>query len=517
MQSLENIPDSVKEYISSLEKKIEALQNLLADLQRDRFGRKSEKLDTYDLLQANLFNEAEIGLKDPETLIQGHSEILELENVKSLNNRKEKRKTLPENLPRIEIIHDISEHQKKCSCGACLTKFGAESSEKLVIVPMKVYVEKHIRLKYICKECNGDERDEPGKIILTAENKNELLQKSIVTPEILSFALTSKFVDHIPFYRLSNILLRNGLEITRSTFSNWTISIYEKYKENFSFMKELYHEGKLIGIDETTLQVHNENGKEDTTTSYMWVLRGGTVDTPILKYIYRENRSAEFLVKYLQGYEGIIQTDGYSSYDSHFKNSKSIKHAACMAHARRYFEKEWKSNKSKFAFEILLLIKKLYAIEKDIRDKNLYSQSLFDEIKKIRQEKSKPIIEEIYLQLNNYRLTKNISIGVGKAISYILGQWDKLVLFLEHGEVFIDNNLVENAIRPFVLGRKNWLFSGSPKGAEASAFWYSIIETAKANKQEPHKFLLHLLKNLTNVKKETEFKQIFLKALKGDY
>jgi transposase len=362
----------------------------------------------------------------------------------------------------------------------------------------------------------GDERTEAGKIVVTAKNQNEFFKKSILTPEMFAYTLTSKYVDHIPYYRLSKVFSRFGLEISRATFCNWTIGVYQTYKYQFSFLKEILLSSSVLGIDETTLQVLNEKDRSNTSKSYMWLLRGGTPDIPILKYIYRESRSAEFLVKYLQGYEGIIQTDGFSSYDTHLTND-SIIHAGCLAHARRKFESEWKSNKNPFAGEILNLIRKIYFIEREINESKLFQNENFYEIKKIRQEKSKPLMEEIFQKLTEHKLKKNISVGVGNAVKYTLNQWDKLVIFLEHGVCKIDNNLVENGIRPFVLGRKNWLFSGSPNGADASAFWYSIIETAKANKQEPYKFILHILKALPNVKNQSQINDIFLNALSGVY
>ena len=532
MFDLNNLPndiDSLKKYIQTLASKVTVLENtntnskerisflenIIIDLKRNRFGRKSEQFNPYDELQSRLFNEAEVGLNDQPSLHDAHSE--EKIIVQSHERKKTGRKPLPAELQRIDVIHDIEEHEKKCECGACLTKFDEEVSEKLCIVPMQVYVERHIRYKYECNSCKGDERTEAGKIILTAENKDELFKKSILTPELFAYIQTAKFVDHIPFYRLSNILLRYGIEITRATFCNWSIAIYEKYFHLFDFMKDMFFNFNFLQIDETTYQVHKEIGRANTSTSYMFVIRGGAPEKPIIQFIYRETRGAEFLVEYLKNFQGIIQTDGYSSYDSHFRKSHNVIQAGCMAHARRGFEKIYKSTKNNFAGEILMLIRKLYIIEKEIREKNFYKQKLFDEIKSIRQEKSKPIMEIIYSKCIEYKNSVPSDVTVGKAINYTLGQWEKLNVFLNYGEVQIDNNLIENEIRPFVLGRKNWLFSDSPQGANASSFWYSIIQTAKANNREPFKFLLHITKHLPTTKSSSEMKEIFMKALDGDY
>jgi transposase len=514
---IQKLEESKNQSISKIEKEITSkqarilqLEKLVSELKRSLFGKKSEKFDPTDYLQSRLFNEAEFGLDDEEGLYEGHSETV---HVKSFSRKKSGRKPIPDNIPRKEIIHDISDEEKICHCGAHLTKIGEEVSEKFGIIPEQVYAEKHIRFKYACKNCEGDERDEAGKIVVTAALPPQLLPQSILTPELFAYIQTAKFVDHIPFYRLSKILSRHGVEISRATFCNWSIGVYEKYEHLFSFIKEFLFEGKLLQIDETTLQVHNEEGRPNTSKSYMWAIRGGPPNQLVIKYIYRETRSAEFLVKYLSGYEGTIQTDGYKSYDSHFKSNKDILHAGCMAHARREFEKCWNSNKDPFAGEILNQIKKLYQVEKEIRELGLHKKELYSEIVNLRQEKSKPVLEAIFNFISEYQKCYPVNIGAGGAVAYTLGQWDKLTLYLFHGEIYIDNNYVENAIRPFVLGRKNWLFSDSPRGAHASAFWFSLIETAKANNREPFKFLSEFMQKLPYAKSVEDSKTLFAQAI----
>jgi transposase len=490
--------------------KILKLESIIFDFNRKIFGHKSEKIDPQNLYYGVLFNEGEKGLHDEDKLLAGHSETI---HVKSFNRKKAGRKPLPENIPREEIFHDIAESEKTCNCGHELTRIGEETSEKLGYIPPKIFVEKHIRFKYACKHCEGDERNEAGKIVLTAPMPPQLLPKSILTPELLTYVLVSKFMDHIPFYRMENIFLRHGLEITRATLCNWTIGVYERYLPLFSFYKNILLSGRLLGIDETVLQVHREEGRSDTTNSYMWLIRGGTVERPILLYMYRETRSADFLRKYLKGYTGIIQTDGYTSYDAHFRGKENILHAGCMAHARREFEKLWKANKNSIAGNILNQIRALYKIEDEIRTQGLFQKEMFSEIVHIRQEKAKPILDALYIYLQDLATKSDGTLDLGKAIRYTLGQWDKLVLYLYHGEVYIDNNLVENAIRPFVLGRKNWLFSGSPDGAFASAFWYSLLQTAKANGKDPYKVLLHFLKGLPLCQTSQDCEKLFFDSM----
>jgi hypothetical protein len=229
--------------------------------------------------------------------------------------------------------------------------------------------------------------------------------------------------------------------------------------------------------------------------------------------MYRETRSAEFLKKYLKDYIGIIQTDGHTSYDAHFRINENILHGGCMAHARRGFEKLWKSNKDPIAGDILNQIRKLYKVEEEIRDKGLLQKNMLSEIVSIRQEKAKPILDALHTQLQDLLTKSTGTLGLGAAIRYALGQWDKLILYLSHGELYIDNNLVENAIRPFVLGRKNWLFSDSPDGAFASAFWYSLLQTALANGKNPYKFLLDFLTGLPLCQTPEDCEKLFFKCM----
>ncbi|MCC6274548.1 MAG: IS66 family transposase [Leptospiraceae bacterium] len=504
--ALEELKDKLLKENQLKQEKILKLEIMLFDFKRNRFGSKSEKLDPKDLYASLLFNEPEVGLRDEEKIFEGHSETI---HVKSFSRKKRGRKPLPENLRRVDIIHDIPESEKNCNCGCRLEKIGEEISENLGHKPAEIYVERHIQYKYACKGCEGDERDEAGKIVVTAEKPPQLLPKSLLTPELFVYIIVSKYLDHIPFYRMEQIFLRYGLEITRATLCNWTIGVYEKYLPLFSFYKSLLLSGRLLGIDETVLQVHREEGRSDTTNSYMFLIRGGTVEQPILLYMYRETRSVEFLKRYLNGYNGIIQTDGFNSYDAHFKGNENILHASCMAHVRRGFEKLWKANKNPIAYDILNRIKELYKVEEEIRALKSKRSVEFSEIVSIRQEKSKPIFDSLHIHLQNLLTTNASTLGLGDAIRYALGQWNKLAIYLSHGEVYIDNNLVENAIRPFVLGRKNWLFSDSPDGASASAFWYSLLQTAKANAIDPYKFLLQFLNGLPHCQTPQDCEKLF--------
>lgn len=448
------------------------------------FGKKSEKLTAEDILQGRLFDEAEVHIDNATddsdaatTTVQSHT------------RKKTGKKPLPADLPRVDIIHDIAEEEKHCPCGCELTKIGEEVSEKLDLVPAKIEVHRHIRYKYACKKCEGTADDGPA--VKTAPMPKQMVPQGIVSHGLLAWSLVSKFCDAIPFYRQEKLFARIGVELSRATFCNWSRIAYDGCVRLLDLMWDDVLHSPLVGMDETSVQVMNEINRKNTTKSYMWVFRGGGKQ-PVIMFKYNPTRSSEFVNTAFSDYAGVIQTDGYQGYND-LGSRKNVTHAACWAHVRRKFMEAMKgSGNSPVANSIVDQIKKLYAVESEIGE-NKYGS---DEIKKVRHEKSRPVVEAIERQLQkqvNAVAPKSLT---GKAISYALELWPRLCVFLDNPIVSIDNNPVENAIRPFVVGRKNWLFSGSPRGAHASAGIYCIIETAKANGLEPYWYLRYLFEKL---------------------
>jgi len=252
--------------------------------------------------------------------------------------------------------------------------------------------------------------------------------------------------------------------------------------------------GPLINVDETTVQVLNEPGRLPTQKSYMWVFRGGLPGKPIVIYQYHPTRSGDVAKIFLDDYQGVVQTDGYKGYDF-LDKWHDILHVACWAHARRKFMDVKKGSGSKkigSADKALAIIRPLYALEKKARLENLTP----DEIYEMRQNQAKPILEKFKAWLDKRKDKVPPKSLLGKAVNYCLNQWHRLTNYIKDGNAGIDNNVAENAIRPFVLGRKNWLFSGTPEGAQASALLFSLIESAKANNLEPYSYLRYLFEKL---------------------
>jgi transposase len=505
------LPDNIDQ-LKKLAHHYEAENNILREkislLQAKLFGRKTEK-KLYGIengQQILLFNEAEEYNPPKEEMVE--EEVAEI-TVPAHSRKKPGRKPLPENLPAVDVIHDISDEDKVCACGCIKSRIGEEVSKQLEYIPAVIRVIRNIRPKYVCKNCEGVEADEPAVSI--ASLPPMIIQKSIATPGLLAHIMTSKFADAIPFYRQENQFERLGIDIPRSSMCGWAIKVAERCEPLIELLNKDIRSGPIMSIDETTVQVMKEVGRSNTTKSYMWVFLGGDPDKPLLSYQYHPTRSGKEIMEYLKGYKGYIQTDGYGGYDF-LDTIDDITHVGCWAHARRNFvdvvkasgKRESVKGRTGTAEEAVLYIQRLYAIEKDARERELS----FNKIYELRQEKSKPVLIEFKSWLVNKYNQTNPQGLLGKAISYTLNQWDRLIRYIDDGRIRIDNNLTENAIRPFVVGRKNWLFSGTPKGASASATLYSLIESAKANNLEPYCYLRFLFEKIPFASTEDDYKSL---------
>ncbi len=503
--------DSLKAIITSFsdkkhdyELRIDLLQEQVRLLRAQIYARKSEKLPLVtEVDQPTLFDEAE------QTVSAEEEEVTKEIEVTGYKRKPRGRKPLPPDLPRIEIVHDISEAEKVCGCGSQKSCIGQEVSEQLDIIPAKVRVLHHIRLKYACRHCEGVE--DTGGAVSIAPVPIQLIPKSMASPGLLAHILTAKFVDALPFYRQEKQFSRLGVEIPRATMCGWAMKVAERCQPLLDLLVKEIRSGPLINIDETTVQVLKEPGRPATTKSYMWIFRGGPQEKASLIYQYHPTRAGEVAVTFLRGYKGYVQTDGYLGYDFIDGQSDMI-HVGCWAHARRKFmdvikaapKPKNKPQESGSADVALHYIRKLYAIEKRAKAEKLSPEDLYRE----RALRAKPVLDTLKEWLETKSGQTPPSGLLGKAVSYALRQWPRLIRYLEDGCITPDNNLAENAIRPFVVGRKNWLFSGNPRGAKASATLYSLIETAKANGLEPYSYLRFLFEKIPLAHSTSEYKTL---------
>ena len=306
----------------------------------------------------------------------------------------------------------------------------------------------------------------------------------------MAYVITAKYADGLSLYRLSEILKRHQIVLSRQTLSESVLSVAHQIKPLIEHLKQQLLSGPLIHIDETQVQVLKEPGKSAQSRSYMWVQRGGLPDTPVIYFHYDPSRATGVAEKLLDGFQGAMMSDGYEPYRQVAADSSGIVHLCCFAHARRKFveaKKAQPKGKSGRADKALAFINKLYAVETKCRDES--SAVRYEQ----RQTDSAEILIEFKQWLDDTQQKVTAKNILGKAVNYTLKYWKELSRYIKNGAWPIDNNPAENAIRPFVIGRKAWLFSNSQRGATASANLYSLIETAKANHCEPYQYLSWML------------------------
>jgi transposase len=385
----------------------------------------------------------------------------------------------------VEVIHELPENERHCPHdGSLLTEIGEVTSEQLDIVPARIQVIRHIRKQYACR-C--------GQCIKTAALPPQPIPKSMASPGLLAHITVSKYQDALPLYRQETILNRIGVDLPRATLANWMIQAGGLIQPLINLLRDRLLSYDILQMDETPVQVLKEPGKTAQSKSYLWLQRGGPPDQPVVLYDYDPGRGAGVPKRLLDGFQGYLQTDGYDGYNA-VVAVNGLTHVGCMAHARRKFDEavkaQGKNRQRGKAHRGLALIQKLYRIEKQAR--KLTPDARHD----YRQRHAWPILDELRAWLDEALPQVPPTSATGRALNYLHSEWDKLIRYLDDGRLEIDNNGAENAIRPFVLGRKNWLFSASVKGVKASANLYSLIETAKANGLEPYAYLRHLFTEL---------------------
>lgn len=463
-----------------------------------QFGPSTEK---YRVEQGDLLiNEAEVAV-DEEDAAAADASTAEASAAESRQRAKHRtrggRVALPSELPRVDVIHELPEDTRRCAeDGTELKVIGEEVSEELHVVPARVEVIRHVRVKYGCPACEESVQIAPAPA--------KLLPKSNASATLLAYVATAKYQDALPLYRQSQIFARHGAEIPRNTLARWMVQTGERMAPLIEALRRYLRQAPLIHMDETTLQVNAEADRKASATSYMWLQRAGPPGQQVVLFDYDASRAGRVPVRLLGDYAGRLVTDGYEGY-AEVVRKNGITHAGCWAHARRKFveaqtvQPKGKTGKADWA---LNQIRKLYAVERQ-------AKALAPEARQaLRERKSRPLITQLRTWLDKSLHQVLPKSALGKALHYLDGQWERLTRFLDDGVIPLDNNPAENAIRPFVVGRKNWLFSHTPSGAHASAAIYSLIETAKANGLSPYAYLQFVFETLPTLGEEDDLSSL---------
>lgn len=485
------LPDDIallKEIILQQRNEIQFLREQFNLARQKQYAASSEKsVNQLELV----FNEAEFILTVAEASAEAIDESNDIAPAtpQTAQPKKPGRKPLPKTLPRETRIVDIPDAQKICPCcQGALHRMGEETSEQLEYIPAVIKVIETIRPKYACRACEKQAIKTP---IIIAPPSCSPIPKSIATPSLLAQIICNKYQFALPLYRQEALFQQYGIDLDRRSLANWMIKSAGWFDRITALYKTHLLQQVVIHADETPVNVI----QEDREKSYMWVYCSGG-DSPeqhqsltnIVLYDYHASRAAACHQQFLNGYSSFLQVDGYAAYE---RSPATL--VGCMAHARRKFidaqkvQGKGKVGKADWAIN---QIQKLYAVEKQIKEKTIGERFA------LRQEKSVPLLLQFKDWLDKSTVAVLPKSAIGSAIYYCLNQWDKLMAYVQDGHLQIDNNRAERAIKPFVIGRKNWLFSASAAGARASATIYSVIETAKANGLEPLSYIQLLLEEL---------------------
>jgi len=480
---------SQEEQLTQQAQRIEALEQQLRLMLSKQYGRKSEGIPASQLA---LFDD-----DSTDEASQSESEVNDNITV-SYNRKRGKRSKIKAELERRPVHYELSEADKQCECGSELKEIGSVSSEQYEYIPAQVIVIEHIQHQYACPCCEGQ--------LILAKKPEQPLPKSNAGASLLAHISTTKYVDGVPLHRQETQLARLNIDLNRNTMARWLIQLATKFIPLMNLLEDAIRAGPLIQCDETPFQVLLESGRKATSQSYMWVRRGGALGQEVVLYRYDQHRSSSVAMELLSDYEGYVQCDGYSAYSC--LESKGMTLVGCMAHARRKFNdalnalgKKESAQRTKAA-KAIRYFKQLYAIEAQQK------HSCDAERYLARQEQAIPILEEFKTWLDQQAHSVLPNSQLGKAVRYTLNQWPKLIRYCDKGYLPIDNNADERAIRPFAIGRRNWLFSASTDGAHTNARFYSLIETCKLHGHEPYAYLTYVFKELAAAQSVEDFEAL---------
>ena len=474
---LPNDPDMLKEMVLTLLGQINDLQGQLHYLQRQLFGKKSEKLDPAQrLLFEDLYDQVKAKIEEHKTPPPSVSQ-----RRKKKNANHPGRKPLPNDLPRQIIEIEPAEQDKVCpECHSEKERIGEEVTEKLEYVPASFYVKRYVRPKYACKPCQNN--------VAIADLPAMAIDKGIAGEGLLAHIITSKYCDHAPLNRLEGILQRHGVEINVSTMCDWVGKSADLLAPLVERMHDKILQSPKINTDDTAIPIKSKKRKGSTYNGYLWTYLD---DQGNVVFDFTPTRSREGPLTFLGDYDGFVQADAYSGYDAFFAKGKATE-VGCHSHARRKFEYALDSDPVRAA-RLLVLWGKLYEIESRAKRDDYDSAQLLQ----ARQEEAWPILEEIHRVLEDYQNQVLPKSPMGKAINYSLNQWEALLRYVENPLLDIDNNIAERVLRMVVLGRKNYLFAGSEAGAWRAAILYSLVASCKLNGHDPFAYFNDVLRRIS--------------------
>jgi transposase len=489
VEALKRIILAQREQLAGQQRRIEQLLEQFRLARHRQFGASSEKAPG----QGEFFNEAEYL---SATLLEQQIESESASGSGRPRSARGIRKPLPPELPRVLIRHVLPEDQRRCACGCELKVIGQEESEQLDVIPARIQVLHHSRERYACTGCEAA----PVLAPLPAQP----IPKSNASAGLLAHIAVAKYQDGLPLHRQEHILARSGIDLPRQTLARWMIRVAELAQPVVNLMWDELLCQPIVHCDESVVQVLKEPGKPPSSHSYMWALAAGPPERSVVLFDYHPSRSGEIPKRLLAGFRGYLMTDGYEGYNS-LSAEAGIEHLCCMAHARRRFRDAQRvqpagtTGRADIAMEFF---RKLYQIERKAAEADSHTRY------QTRQRESVPLLKKFRAWLEEALTHVAPKSTLGEALQYLHKYWPKLVRYCEDGRLPIDNNRLENAIRPFVLGRKAWLFADTPAGAHASASLYSLVETAKASGIEPYSYLRHLFTALPSTSTVEQFEAL---------
>jgi len=463
--------DQHKKELAYRQAKIDQLTHEIALNRRWKFGRHAEQLDS---TQASLLDET---LEADIAAMESELEALATPEKVQTVLKQPKRAALPANLPRVEFRHEPD--STLCHCGCQLKRIGEDISEKLDYVPGLFTVERHIRGKWACGQC---------QTLTQAPVPPQVIDKGMATAGLLAQVLVAKYADHLPLYRQENIFARAGMALPRSTLAQWVGICGVRLQPLVEALKNAVLNCPVLHADETPVQMLKPGNKK-THRAYIWAYAPGVHhELKAVIYDFAEGRSGEHARNFVGDWRGSLVCDDFSGYKAMLTNG--ITEVGCMAHARRKFFELHVANKSQIAEQAIELISQLYDIERETKELDV------DQRKRIRQTKAKPIADTLFkwMQLQRQKVTDGSA--TAKALDYTLKRWPALTRYIDDGQIPIDNNWIENQIRPIAIGRSNWLFAGSLRAGQRAAAVMSLIQSAKMNGHDPYAYLKDVLTRL---------------------